>query len=81
MTNTISPLHLLVVGLAGWLNREQQRVLEYLKEENRVLRQQFGKKRLRLTDVQRRRLAARGKALGRKRLAEVATVVSPDTRE
>ena len=50
MTNTISPLHLLVVGLAGWLNREQQRVLEYLKEENRVLRQQLGKKRLRLTD-------------------------------
>ncbi|MEE9394877.1 MAG: hypothetical protein V3W41_20505 [Planctomycetota bacterium] len=46
--------HLLIVAaLAGWLNREQQSVLDYLKEENRVLKEQLGTKRLRLTNDQR----------------------------
>ncbi|MGH9627374.1 MAG: integrase core domain-containing protein, partial [Bryobacteraceae bacterium] len=48
-------------------------------EENRVLREQLGERRLRLTDDQRRRLAAKAKALGRKLLAEVATIVTPET--
>ena len=30
---------ILVVALAGWLNRQQQDVVEYLQEENRVLRE------------------------------------------
>ena len=64
--------------LAGWLNREQQKILEYLREENRVLKEQLGS-RLRLTDEQRRRLAAKGKELGKKLLEEVATMVTPDT--
>ena len=51
----------------------------YLLEENRVLREQLGDRRLRLTDDQRRRLAARGKVLGRSLLAKVATIVTPDT--
>ena len=42
----MSPWHVLLVALAGWLNREQQKVIEYLKEENRVLREQLGAKRL-----------------------------------
>ena len=37
MTNIIQPYHLLVIALAGWLNRQQQDVIDYLIEENRVL--------------------------------------------
>ncbi len=54
-------------------------VIEYLQEENRALRQQFDHRRLRLGDDQRRRLAAKGKVLGRKLLGEVCTIVTPDT--
>ncbi len=74
----VSPHIFLVYLLAGWLNREQQKILEYLQEENRVLTEQLDG-RLRLTDEQRRRLAAKGKELGRKLLEEVATLVTPDT--
>ena len=57
----MSPWHVVLVALAGWLNREQQKIIEYLKEENRVLREQLGTKRLRFNDEQRRRLAVKGK--------------------
>jgi putative transposase len=75
----MSPWHVVVVALAGWLNREQQKVIEYLKEENRVLREQLGTKRLRFTDEQRRRLAVKGKELGMKVLRELGCIVTPDT--
>ena len=78
MSTFVSPPIFLVSLLAGWLNQEQQKFLEYLQEENRVLKAQLGQ-RLRLSDEQRRRLAAKGKELGRKLLAEVATLVTPDT--
>ena len=54
--------------MAGWISRHQNAVIEYLQEENRVLKEQLGRKRLRLTDDQRRRLAVRGKAIGRRAL-------------
>ena len=56
-------------------------MIAYLVEENRVLKEQleFSGKRLHLTDDQRRRLAAKGKPLGRKVLGEIATIVTPDT--
>ena len=54
-------------------------MIEYLQEENRFLRAQLGGKRLRFTDVQRRRLARRAHQIGRRGLAEIATLVSPDT--
>jgi TonB family protein len=63
----------LLATLAGWVNQHQQNVIDYLHEENRVLREQLGRRRLRLTGHQRRRLAAKGKLLGRKILGEVAT--------
>jgi len=69
----------IVVALAGWMNRQQQDVVAYLAEENRVLREQLKGKRIRFTDDQRRRLAAKGKALGRKVLGEVCTLVTPET--
>jgi hypothetical protein len=56
---------------AGWVNREQQEVIEYLRTENQVLREELGKKRILLSDDQRRRLGVKGKILGRKRLEEV----------
>jgi len=72
-------LQFLVFTMAGWLNRQQQDLINYLREENRVLREQLGSKPLRLTDEQRRRLAVRGRLIGRKGLAEVAGIVTPDT--
>jgi putative transposase len=75
----MSPWHVVLVALAGWLNREQQKVIDYLKEENRVLREQLGDKRLRFTDEQRRRLAVKGKELGIKVLRELGCIVTPDT--
>jgi hypothetical protein len=54
-------------------------VIEYLQEENRVLREQLGPQRLRFTDDQRVRLAAKAKVLGRWALKECGSLVSPDT--
>jgi transposase InsO family protein len=54
-------------------------VIDYLVEENRVLREQLKGRRIRLTDDQRRRLAAKGQRLGRQVLTQVATIVTPDT--
>jgi putative transposase len=75
----MSPWHIVLLALAGWLNREQQKIIEYLKEENRVLRVQLGDKRLRFTDEQRRRLAVKGKEIGIKVLRELGCLVTPDT--
>lgn len=61
------------------MNQRQVHVIEYLREENRVLREQLGDRRLRFSDDQRRRLAAKAKGLGRKLLREVATIVTPET--
>ena len=61
------------------MNQPQQQMIEYLREENRVLREHLGGRRLRFNDDQRRRLAVRAKGLGRKLLSEVATVVTPAT--
>ena len=69
----------LVLTVAGWMNRRQQLAIDYLREGNRVLREQLGGRRLRLTDYQRRRLAHRAKALGRKWLHQLATIATPDT--
>jgi hypothetical protein len=65
-------------AVAGWMNRHQQQVIEYVMEENRILREQIGNRRLRFNDEQRRRLAAKTKKLGRKLLAQVATIVTPE---
>ena len=56
-TPSYSPFRLLLISLAGRLNQHQRDVIDYLQEENRVLREQLGNKRLCLNDDQRRRLA------------------------
>ena len=67
MTNVIQPFHLLLFALAGWLNRHQQAVIDYLIEGNRVLKDQLDGQRLRFTDEQRIRLAVKAKALADER--------------
>lgn len=64
--------------LGGW-NQRQRQAIDYLREENRVLREQLGGRRLCFNDDQRHRLAAKAKGLGRKLLAEVASIVTPKT--
>ena len=54
----LQPWYLLFMALASWLNRQQQAVIEYLREENRVLGEKLGKQRILLRDGQRRRLIA-----------------------
>lgn len=75
----ISAFQLLLTLLTGWLDRQERDALRYLLEENRVLRRQLRGRRLQLTDDDRRRLAVRAYRLGRGRLRELATVVTPDT--
>ena len=72
-------LQFLVLTVAGWVNRHQEDLIDYLREENRILREQHGPRPLRLTDAQRRRLAVRGTRLGRRALMQVAGIVTPDT--
>jgi putative transposase len=72
-------LHLLIAMVIGWVQRHQQRVITYLQEENRVLKAHLDGRRLRLTNTERRRLAALAHPLGRQRLQELAAIAAPDT--
>jgi hypothetical protein len=74
---SLDPFRFVLIAVAGWMNQRQ--VIDCLRKENRVLREQLDGRRLRLNDDQRRRLAANAKGLGRKPLAEVATIVTPET--
>ena len=72
-------LHLLMMMFAGWVNRHQLEAIDYLQEENRVLKERLGGRRIRFTDAERRRLARKAYVLGRKVLNELDTLVTPDT--
>ena len=77
--SVLDPFRFVVISIAGWMNQQQQQAIDYLREENRVLREQLGGRRLRFTDDQRRRLAAQAKGLGRRALSQMATIVTPGT--
>jgi hypothetical protein len=79
MNSLPPPLAFFVLLFSGWINRHQQAIIDYLLEENRVLRAAHGPRRLCLTDDQRGRLAVKGKVLGRRCLADIAGIVTPDT--
>ena len=68
---------MLLVVLSGWVNRRQQEIIEFQNAQIRVLMERLARKRILLTDRQRRVLAAKGKALGRKTLMELTTIVTP----
>ena len=76
---SLQPWQLLLLVLVGWVNRRQQDAIAYLRTENRILREKLGKKRILLDDDQRRRLAVKGKILGRRMLDELAGIVTPET--
>ena len=69
----------ILICLAGWMNRNQQDVIEYLREEVRVLKDHLGPKRLRFTDDQRGRLARKAKKIRLGKLKEIAAIVTPQT--
>ena len=73
------PGQLLVLMIAGWINRHQQAVIAFQREETKVLCEMLGGKRLRFTDGQRRRLALKAKALSRFNLRGLGPLVTPDT--
>ncbi len=79
MKFVLHPWQLLLLALAAWLNRQQQKTIEYLITENQILKEKLGKKRILLNDDQRRRLAVKGKLLGRRLLLQIANIASPDT--
>jgi hypothetical protein len=79
MTRSLDPFRFVLIAVSGWMNQQQLELINYLRKENRVLREQLGGKRLRFNNDQRRRLAAKAKGLRRKLLQEVATIVTPET--
>lgn len=56
MRRALDPFRLLLIAVAGWMNQHRLLVIAYLREENRILREQLGGRRRRLNDGQRRRL-------------------------
>ena len=78
-TMTFKPLHFFAMALAGWMNREQQDVIAYLHEENRILREKLDHKRVILNESQKRRLATAAAKLGKDLLRQLGTLFSPDT--
>jgi len=66
------------MAVAGWWADQRQASVAYLIEENRILRARL-RGRIRLKDEERRRLAVHGHRVGRRRLRQVATIVTPDT--
>ena len=66
MTRKLTQMvQLLLLVIGGWVNRRQLDVIEYLQEENRILKARLGGRRLRFTDAEHRLLARRARALGR----------------
>jgi putative transposase len=72
-------LRFFILLVAGWINRDQQKIIDYLLEETWVYRKHLKSRRLRFTDEERRRLSLKAKALGRKSLDQFAGIVTPDT--
>ena len=79
MSFVLEPWQLLLIILAGWINRQQQAILEFQRLQIEALLKQLGKKRILLSEDQRNLLAIKGKAIGRKALKEVSLIVTPDT--
>ncbi len=79
MNVVLQPWQLLFAILSGWIHRRQQQIIEFQNDQLISLMNSQGKKRILLTDDQRRLLAVKGKALGRKTLRELTTIVTPDT--
>ena len=79
MTFILQPWHILFAVFCGWVNERQQKVIEFQNAQIDALLKKLSKKRLLLSDDQRRVLAVKAHVLGRKALLELTTIVTPDT--
>ena len=79
MLRVLDPFRFVVIAVAGWMNQWEYQMIDYLREENRVLREQLGPRRLRSNDDQRRRLAVKAKGLTRRLLDEMSPIVTLKT--
>ena len=50
MASFLDPFRFVLIAVSGWMNGRQSSLIDYLREENRVLREQLGGKRLHFTD-------------------------------
>jgi transposase InsO family protein len=75
----LKPWQLFFLILSGWVNRQQQEIIEFQNAQIQALMDKMGRKRILLTDDQRRVLSVKGKALGRRALMALTTIVTPDT--
>ena len=77
------PLQFIIAMVAYAINKQTARMIEYLLEEVRVLREVYtectGRKRISFTDEQRRRLAIKGKALTPEEREVCCQIVRPNT--
>ncbi len=71
MNFILQPWHIVLLVLSAIIDGERDKSLDYLMMENRILWEKLGKSRILLNDDQRRRLAVKGKVLGRKALLRV----------
>src|SRR4029077_14760790 len=72
-------LTFLLMVVSGWVHRRQLIVIEFLQAENRLLKERLRGRRIRFSDAERALLARKAKAVGRKALLGLDTIVSPDT--
>ena len=63
MNVVLQPWQLLFAILSGWIHSRQQQIIEFQNDQLISLMKSQGKKRILLTDDQRRLLAVKGKAL------------------
>src|SRR5215467_1303714 len=79
MLQVLDPFRFVLIAVAGWMNQREYQIIDYLREENRVLREQLGERRLRFNDDQRRRLAVKAKGLAGRLLNEMSPIVTWET--
>lgn len=72
-------LAFLLMVVSGWVHQRQLSVIEFLQAENCLLKERLRGKRIRFSDAERALLARKAKAVGRKALLELGTIVSPAT--
>ena len=79
MNFILHPWQFFFVVFCGWVNQRQTDIINFQNAQIDALLKKLGKKRILLTDDQRRILAVKGKSIGRKALRELTTIVTPDT--
>jgi len=79
MSFLLTPWHILLAVLCGLVNHRQQQIIEFQNAQIETLLKNLGRKRLLLNDDQRRLLAVKAHAIGRKTLLDLTTIVTPDT--